>query len=159
MGERSITVVRRDEGAAFFAFGDTYRFLATGENTQGDYFLMEAVVPPGGGPIEHRQTREEEGFYVLEGEIVFHADGKTVRAGAGTFLNVPRDLNHWFHNETDRPARMLIFFAPAGIEGFFKAMSVPMASASAPLPEAPVEEMVRKAKEAAPEFGIEYQED
>ena len=158
MRDRSVTVLRRDEGPAFFAFGDTYRFLATGEDTKGDYFLMEAVVPPGGGPIEHRQTREEEGFYILDGEIVFHADGKTVRAAAGTFLNVPRDVNHWFRNETNRPARMLIFFAPAGIEGFFKRMSVPMASASAPVPEAPVEEMVRKAKSAALDFGVEYEE-
>ena len=50
--------------------GDEYSFMATGKDTDGSYFFVEAVVPPGGGPPPHIQTREEEGFYVTEGELV-----------------------------------------------------------------------------------------
>jgi len=55
-----------------------YRFLATGENTNGKYAIWEAIVPPGGGPPPHVHSREEEGFYILEGEITLHAGDKQV---------------------------------------------------------------------------------
>ena len=58
-------------GSTITLVGDVYRFLATGEDTNGKYALFEALVPPGGGPPPHVHSREEEGFYVLEGEITF----------------------------------------------------------------------------------------
>jgi len=32
---------------------------------------LGAIVPAGGGPPPHVHSREEEGFYILEGEITF----------------------------------------------------------------------------------------
>ena len=59
-----------------------YRFLATGEDTDGKYSLWDAIVTPGGGLPPHVHSREEEGFYVLEGEITFTIGGKRLVAGA-----------------------------------------------------------------------------
>ena len=124
MATRKVKFVRPgDEKTTFRGAGDEYSVLATGEDTAGDYFIMEAVVPPGGGPPPHIQTREEEAFYVLEGEVVFQADGERIVAEKGAYLNVPRDVPHYFKNESDKTARMLIFFAPAGIEGMFDRMA------------------------------------
>ena len=124
MPNRKVKLVRPgDEKTTWRGAGDEYRVLATGTDTAGDYFIMEAVVPPGGGPPLHIQTREEEAFYVLEGEMVFRADGERIVAETGAYLNVPRDVPHHFKNESDTTARMLIFFAPAGIEGMFEKMS------------------------------------
>jgi len=103
--------------------GDEYRYLATGAHTNGSYFAMEALVPPGGGPPPHVQTREDELFYVLEGTVTFWADDEEVEAGPGTFLNIPRGVKHNFLNRSDADVRMLILFAPAGIEGMFSAMN------------------------------------
>ncbi len=86
----------------------------------GRYFFVEAMVPPGGGPPPHVQTREEEGFY---GELVFRAAGKRVLARPGTFVHVPRGVPHQFTNESDKTARMVFFFVPAGIEGMFEKMA------------------------------------
>jgi hypothetical protein len=36
-------------GHTIAVVGDVYRFLATGKDTNGKYFLVEALVPPGGG--------------------------------------------------------------------------------------------------------------
>ena len=83
----------------------------------------QAIVPPGGGPAPHIQTREEEAFYVLEGEVVFRADGERIVVQTGAYLNIPRDVPHYFKNESAATARMLIFFAPAGIEGMFDKMA------------------------------------
>lgn len=117
--ERKIKVTRPGEGAVCDVVGDTYRFLGTGGDTDATYFIMEALVPPGGGTPPHFHTREEEGFYILDGEFEFSADGETVRATAGTFLNLPRESRHFFRNVGDRPARMLILCAPAGSRASF----------------------------------------
>ena len=66
------------EGRTVAVVGDVYRFLATSEETNGKYTLWEAIVPPGGGPPPHVHSREEEGFYVLEGEITFTQGGAAV---------------------------------------------------------------------------------
>ena len=72
MSDPSTPVVRKPaQGRTIAVVGDVYRFLATGEDTNGKYALWEAIVPPGGGPPPHVHSREEEGFYVLEGEITF----------------------------------------------------------------------------------------
>jgi quercetin dioxygenase-like cupin family protein len=117
--KRRATVVRPDEGTVVHVVGDTYRFLGVGADTGSQYFVMEATVPPGGGPPPHVHAREEEGFYVLDGEIDFEAEGRRLRAGPGTYLNMPKGGAHAFRNNGERPARMLVFCAPAGIEDFF----------------------------------------
>ena len=99
--------------------GDEYAFLADGSETNGRYFIMEALVPPGGGPPPHIQTREEEAFYIIEGTVTFWAEDERIEAGPGTFLHIPPDAVHRFLNEGPGTARMLIFFAPAGMEGLF----------------------------------------
>src|SRR5438067_10944914 len=77
------------QGRTVAVVGDVYRFLATGDDTSGKYALFEALVGPGGGPPPHVHSREEEGFYVLEGEITFTVNGERVVATAGTFANMP----------------------------------------------------------------------
>ena len=57
---------------------------------------------------------------MLEGTLTFYPDGEEVVAGPGTFLNVPRDTKHRFHNHADEDAEMIFWFAPAGIEGLFR---------------------------------------
>jgi quercetin dioxygenase-like cupin family protein len=119
-GKRKVTVVRPGEGESVQVVGDTYRFLASGRESDRSYMLMEASVPPGAGPPLHSHEHEEEGFYVLEGEMEFHADGESLRAGPGTFVNLPKGSRHRFTNVGPSPARMLILCAPAGIEAFFR---------------------------------------
>ena len=65
------------EGRTIAVVGDVYRFMATGEDTNGKYAMWEAIVPPGGGPPPHVHSREEEGFYILEGEITFMIGERT----------------------------------------------------------------------------------
>ncbi len=115
------------QGRTIAVVGDVYRFLATGDDTNGKYALFEAIVGPGGGPPPHVHSREEEGFYVLEGEITFTINGERVVATAGMFANMPVGTPHSFKNESDKPARMLISVAPAGLEKMFMEVGVPLA--------------------------------
>ena len=115
------------EGRTIAVVGDVYRFLATGEDTNGKYAMLEAIVPPGGGPPLHVHSREEEGFYILDGEITFLIGEERVVATAGMFANMPVGTPHSFKNESDRPAKMLLSVAPAGLEQMFFEVGVPLA--------------------------------
>ena len=70
-----------ETGRAFWGPGDHYTFLVTGEETGGAYFVMQALVPPGGGPPPHIHTREDETFYLLEGQVEFLFGEETIVAG------------------------------------------------------------------------------
>src|SRR3954454_20158727 len=98
------TLRKPAEGRTVAVVGDVYRFLATGEETDGKYALWEAIVPPGGGPPPHAHSREQEGFYVLDGEITLTVDGERTVAAAGTFANMPVGVPHAFRNESGRTA-------------------------------------------------------
>lgn len=141
-------------GRTVAVVGDVYRFLATGEDTNGTYALWEAVVPPGGGPPPHVHSREEEGFYVLEGEITFTVNGGRVVATAGTFANMPVGTPHSFKNESDKPAKMLISVAPAGLEKMFFEVGVPLAE-GATTAAPPTTDEIDKLLAVAPKYGIE----
>jgi quercetin dioxygenase-like cupin family protein len=148
------TINTPPQGCTIAVVGDVYRFLATGQDTNGKYTLFEAVVGPGGGPPPHVHSREEEGFYVLEGEITFTVNGERVVAKAGTFANMPVGTPHSFKNEGDRPARMLISLAPAGLEQMFFEVGVPLAEgATTALP--PTKDEIEKLLAVAPGYGIE----
>src|SRR5258707_11106632 len=120
------TLRRPAEGRTVAVVGDVYRFLATGEDTNGNYAMWEAIVPPGGGPPPHVHSREEEGFYILEGEITFHVGEKRIVATAGMFANMPVGTPHSFKNESNRSAKMLISVAPGGLEKMFFEVGVPV---------------------------------
>jgi quercetin dioxygenase-like cupin family protein len=148
------TVRQTGQGRTIGVVGDVYRFLATGEDTNGKYALLEAIVPPGGGPPPHVHSREEEGFYVLEGEVTFVIDGEALVATAGMFANLPVGVPHSFKNESSRPAKLLISVAPAGLEQMFFEFGVPLADgATTALP--PTNEEIEKLLAIAPRYGIE----
>jgi quercetin dioxygenase-like cupin family protein len=151
---RKPTLRAATEGRTVAVVGDVYRFLATGEDTNGKYALFEALVGPGGGPPPHVHSREEEGFYVLEGEIKLTMNGDRIVAKAGTFANMPIGTPHSFKNESDKPARMLISVAPAGLEKMFFEVGVPVppgATTAAP----PTKEEIEKLRAIAPRYGVE----
>jgi hypothetical protein len=65
--------------------GDTDTIKASGESTNGSLGLVEATVPPGGGPVAHAHNRTDEAFYVLSGELEILDGARTFVAGAGDF--------------------------------------------------------------------------
>jgi quercetin dioxygenase-like cupin family protein len=155
MGNPSMPLIRKTaEGRTIAVVGDVYRFLATGEETNGKYAMWEALVPPGGGPPPHVHSREEEGFYILEGEITLQVGEKRLVATAGMFANMPVGTPHSFKNESDRTAKMLISVAPAGLEQMFFEVGVPLAE-GATTASPPTKDEIEKLLKIAPRYGIE----
>lgn len=142
------------EGRTVAVVGDVYRFLATGQETDGKYAMWEAIVPPGGGPPPHVHSREEESFLVLEGEITFQVDGETRIATAGMFASMPIGSEHSFKNNSDQTARMILSVAPAGLEEMFFETGVPLPDgATDAAPPSPDE--IQRLLAAAQKYGVE----
>ena len=114
-----VKIVKPNGGKHIAIAGDINSILASKDDTGGTYSIIESKVFPNGGPIPHIQTREHEGFYVLEGEITFTVGGKEIVAKPGTFVNVPPNVTHSFKNATNSLAKMLIILAPGGLENLF----------------------------------------
>ena len=149
-----VVVKQAGAGRTVAVVGDVYRFLAVGDETNGKYALWEALVLPGGGPPPHTHSREEEGFYILEGEITFTMGDQRLVARAGMFANMPVGTPHAFKNESGRPARMLISVAPAGLEQMFFECGVSLPEgATTALP--PRQEEIERLLAVAPKYGIE----
>jgi quercetin dioxygenase-like cupin family protein len=157
MNEPKSPLVRGPEdGDCVYAGGDLYRFLAVKDETGGSYGLWEAIVPPGGGPPPHLHRNEEEGFYVIDGQVTVYADGMEIDAAAGSFVHMPRGSKHWFKNNSDTNAKMLVLVAPGGMEAMFQETGRPVENRNAPIPPLSDEEK-QKILRAAPKFGIEVQ--
>ena len=87
--------------------------------SNGELTLIEDLVPVDSGPPLHVHEKENETYYVLEGEFEFVCGSERVTGGAGTFVFAPRGLPHRYKNIGTAPGRVLFGFTPAGIEAFF----------------------------------------
>jgi quercetin dioxygenase-like cupin family protein len=144
-----------DTGMCYCGPGDRYTFLVTGAQTNGGYFIMEGIIPPGGGPPLHIHHREEESLYLLEGVLDITLGEKKVKATTGDFVQIPRGTIHGFLNAGGTIARMLLFFSPAGMDKYFEEVLEPAQNRSAaiqPVTEALIARMVA----AGPKYGIEF---
>ena len=103
--------------------GDQSFWKVQGGQTGGAFAILEQSVPPGHGPRRHVHHREEESFYILEGQFGFEVGDKQFVAGAGTFVLGPRDIPHRFWNVASTPGRFFLIISPAGLEPFFEEFS------------------------------------
>lgn len=98
--------------------GQVSLIRARGEHTGGQFSVLETRTPKGGGPPRHLHEREDESFYVLEGEFEITIGDESTTAKPGTFVFAPRGVPHGYV-ATEGPGRHLTLVTPAGFEGFF----------------------------------------
>jgi quercetin dioxygenase-like cupin family protein len=112
------------QGEARWWFAGLAEIKATAADTGGLLTIIEVTEPPGAEAPLHVHHREDEGFWILEGEVTLYVGDETIEAGAGDFAWGPRDVPHRY---TVGPTgcRMLFICTPAGFEGLVRDMSVP----------------------------------
>jgi quercetin dioxygenase-like cupin family protein len=115
----------QDEGQVLWFLGAPILVKATGEQTGGTFGLVEHLLPPGDEAPYHIHHREDEIFYVLEGELTFFSGEQQFTCGPGSYTFLPRDIPHGFRVSNDGPARLLILTVPAGFEQFVIELSEP----------------------------------
>ncbi|MBZ3908372.1 cupin domain-containing protein [Streptomyces mutabilis] len=112
-------VVRKDEGVTRLTGHETFAVKVTGEETDGALAFMSGLVEPGHGNVPHIHSKEDEAFYVLTGEFEFLNGNQRFTAHPGDFIYIPKGTRHAFRNLAQEPARLLVFYTPAGPEVFF----------------------------------------
>jgi mannose-6-phosphate isomerase-like protein (cupin superfamily) len=140
------------EGQAIWFLGNRMTIKATAQSTGGLYGLVESWLAPGFSPQLHIHRREDESFWVLEGELTMRCGDETFRVRPGSYILLPRDLPHTFVVEGDAPARLLTLMTPGGAEGFFVEAGQP-AVGDRPAPAAPLD--VELLTRVAEKFGVE----
>ena len=100
--------------------GGWISFVATGKETSGAYALIETANDPSTGVRLHVHEREDETWFVLEGEYVFQVGSETLHARPGDYVFGPRGVPHRYANQSGSLARALIMVTPAGFEGFWR---------------------------------------
>jgi quercetin dioxygenase-like cupin family protein len=122
------------EGEALWFNGGLGVLKATAEQTDGRFAAIEMLTPKGFASPLHIHRQEDEIFVVLSGEVRVRHGDSIIEAVAGSIVFGPRDVPHAFRVDSDE-ARLLLFFGPAGVEGFFRDGGKPAGSYALPPPD------------------------
>ena len=145
-----------DTGPTFLGPGDIYTFLATEAETDGAYFVMEGLVPPGGGPPPHIHHNQVETFYIVEGQMEIMLGNQVHEAKAGDFVHVSKGTPHRFINRSQKPAKMILTFVPAGdVVQFFREAFEQTTDRHAPPPPI-TDAFIQRLLETAERYDIEF---
>ena len=98
--------------------------LAETKDTDGAFCLAEATLVPGNEPPPHVHSREDELFYVLDGEFDVYVGDEGFKLETGDCIFLPKFKPHAFVIRSPR-LRLLVLFTPGGIEEAFRSESSP----------------------------------
>ncbi len=121
------------EGEARWWFGCLAVIKATAADTGGQMTIVEITEAPGAEAPLHVHHREDEAFWILEGDVTFEVGDTTIKAHAGDYVFGPRDIPHRY-TVGDAGCRMLFIMTPGGFEALVIEMSAPAGSRTLPPP-------------------------
>ncbi len=84
------------------------KYLTKGPNVD----MGVVVITPGEEHPCHKHEKQEESFFVLEGECSVYVDGKKVVLKKGDYLICSPGEAHYFHNESDADFKAVFIKAP-----------------------------------------------
>lgn len=93
---------------------------ALGDRTDGQLTFAEVTFPVGQRPWFHTHHGEDEGFYIIEGQLtvtVLDAEGNrhTMVTNPGELVWGPKDFAHSYHVTSDVPCRTIIVLTPGSV--------------------------------------------
>jgi quercetin dioxygenase-like cupin family protein len=126
-------VVHRGQGEARWWLGQLAEIKAGATDTGGQLTIIEVTCAPGFDAPLHVHYREDEAFWILEGEATFSVGQETLRARAGDYAFGPRNIPHRY-SAGSAGCRMLFMLTPGGFEELVRDMSEPAGERRLPPP-------------------------
>src|SRR6478672_10414197 len=111
--------VKNGEGETMSVLGANVRFLLQAAKTGHSFSLMEVELPRDQGPPPHDHPWDEA-YYIIDGDVWFLVGDEEQIFSTGDFIYAPGGTAHSFRGAGDKPAKVLVFDAPATAEGFFR---------------------------------------
>ncbi|MEX0362082.1 cupin domain-containing protein [Flagellimonas sp.] len=112
-------IVTKTEGNKLNVLGDNQNIKLTGEDTNGQYTLIEQNNEPGVGIPPHVHENEDEVFHVLSGQVEMSVGDKTTTLQEGDLIFCPKGVPHSWRVVGEEKARAMLSIFPAGLEGMF----------------------------------------
>ena len=139
---------------SYWYIGHLMSVLLSSEETNGEFSLLHGFEVRGLEPPPHTHTREDESFYIINGEIHFTVNDEIFKATPGKWVFLPKNIQHSFQVITEN-AEVLMHLTPGGFEKYFIEMSVPAGEmAIPPRPSGPPD--VQRIIETASKYGIKF---
>jgi quercetin dioxygenase-like cupin family protein len=135
--------------------GAKFSYLINGEDTDGRYAVILIEKLKGLEPPPHTHMNEDEDFYLLEGEVTYVVGTEVIHATPGTYVHAPRGVQHVFSVKTDK-AKVLTFIQPAGLEKFFKELSVPVPENYTAVIQPPSPDEIQQLFSIAKKYGLTF---
>ena len=126
-------ILTNQNSPAFWLIDNLWMPLAGSFLTDGNACFIEQVC---GSRMEGSCTHKhpyDEGIYILEGQCTFHVGGETFKAGPGTFISIPRLVEHSFSVDVPN-TRLLNWYTPGGFEMLLMSIATPATERKLPVP-------------------------
>ena len=141
---------------SFWLLGDIITIKVTGDETGGRYTVLDIQVSPNNGPPLHKHSREEEGYYIVEGNFLFLYGDKEIKATKGMFLYAERGKFHTYKNISDTPGKLVVVVTPAGFEHFFEDAAILVENTSTFNPPVDYQFDENKMVQIAAKYGLQF---
>ena len=146
------TGVRPERVQPLWFVDNLVRFHIDGDAGGGMLALAEERGRRGTMPPLHVHHRDDEAFYVIDGELSLFVGGEQLSLGSGQAALAPREVPHSYRVESEE-AHWLLITTPAGFESFVREVAEPAPGEQLPPAGRPHDPAVLA--EAAAKVGIE----
>lgn len=94
--------------------GDSYEFLETAKNTNGEQVTMKAIIKSKGQLVpKHFHVLQDETFEVISGQLTVFSEGQTKKLSAGEKITLPKNVPHNHYNNEDTAVTYIHSVTPA----------------------------------------------
>lgn len=136
----------------FVLAGIVMKRLLSGEQTAGQFCLLENKSDGHTRTPIHIHAKDDETVYIIEGELTAVIDGRPRRLTAGESMFLRRRIPHQLVNMSGNPVRYILIGTPALFDRFLEAGGRELQPGEVAGPPTPQE--IERLREASPKFGI-----
>lgn len=152
MASNSAPLRQIPEPKEFVLAGVVMKPLLSGEQTDGQFCLLENRSDGGTKTPIHVHADDDETVYVIDGQLtaVVNGEARTLSPGESMFLK--RGIPHQLMNPGNRPVRYVLIGTPSMFEQFLAEGGRELRKGEVAGPPASAD--IERLKAAAPRFGI-----
>lgn len=116
-------VIRQHEGHRVQVLGDQVTIKVPSAGSPFGQAIVSVEVPPGSGTPCVTHAKEEEVYYLLDGELLMHTPTEKHILRPGDMVHLPPLTPHGYRNPGERPARFLAWTIGGPMDRFFETMA------------------------------------
>ncbi len=114
-----MNVIRRADGTSLQVLGDKVTIKLASDQSPHGLAIVVVDVPPGSGTPCVTHAKEEEIYFVIEGELLMHSPTVRHHLHAGDMVHLPPMTPHGYRNPGQQTARFLAWTVGGPMDRFF----------------------------------------